>query len=72
MRRKDIILHQDKREILGKIRKLAQNNKQEQEDQSGISSSLTTEAVREYTELVIRERESEKEKSSYKRMASER
>ena len=42
-------------EILGKIRKLAQNNKQEQEDQSGIS-----------TELVIRERESEKERSSYK------
>ena len=38
------------------------------EDQSGISSSLTTEAVREYTELAImeREREWEKEKSSYK------
>ena len=51
-------------ESLGKIRKLAQNNKQEQEDQSGISSSFTTEAVREYTELVIRE--SEKERSSYK------
>src|ERR671931_76557 len=44
---------QMEQEILGKIRKLAQNNKQEQEDQSGISSSLTTEAVREYTELVI-------------------
>jgi hypothetical protein len=57
---------QMEQEILGKIRKLVQNNKQEQEDQSGISSSLTTEAVREYTELVIRERESEKEKSSYK------
>jgi hypothetical protein len=57
---------QMEQEILGKIRKLVQNNKQEQEDQSGISSSLTTEAVREYTELVIRERESEKERSSYK------
>ena len=59
---------QMEQEILGKIRKLAQINKQDLEDQSGISSSLTTEAVREYTELAImeREREWEKEKSSYK------
>src|ERR687891_1444259 len=42
---------QMEQEILGKIRKLAQINKQDLEDQSGISSSLTTEAVREYTEL---------------------
>ena len=53
-------------ETLGKIRKLAQINKQDLEDQSGISSSLTTDAIREYTELVITEvREWKKDNSSY-------
>jgi hypothetical protein len=57
---------QMEQETLGKIRKLAQNNKQDLEDQSGISSSLTTDAVRNYTELVIAEmRKWKKDKSSY-------
>jgi hypothetical protein len=58
---------QMEQETLGKIRKLAQINKQDLEDQSGIFSSLTTEAVREYTEMVVMEREMEKEKSSYRK-----
>ena len=55
---------QMEQEILGKVRKLALNDKQDLEDQSGVSSSLTTEAVREYTELVVTE--IQKGKSSYK------
>jgi hypothetical protein len=51
----DIGTVQMEQEILGKIRKVTQNNKQELEDQSGISSSLTSEVVKEYTELVIKE-----------------
>jgi hypothetical protein len=55
---------QMEQEILGKVRKLVLNDKQDLEDQSGVTSSLTTEAVREYTELVVTEMQ--KEKSSYK------
>ena len=42
-------------EILGQVKKLVQKNKQELEDQTGISSSLTIESAREYSEQVIME-----------------
>jgi hypothetical protein len=42
-------------EILGQVKKLVQKNKQELEDQTGISSSLTLESAREYSEQVIME-----------------
>ena len=42
-------------EILGQVMKLVQKNKQKLEDQTGISSSLTIESAREYSEQVIME-----------------
>jgi hypothetical protein len=55
---------QMEQEILGRIRKLAQSKKQDLEDQSGISSSVTVEAIREYTKLIITELQ--RKKTSHK------
>jgi hypothetical protein len=51
----DIGAAQMEHEILGQVKKLVQKNKQELEDQTGISSSLTLESAREYSEQVIME-----------------
>jgi hypothetical protein len=51
----DMGVAQMEQEILRQIRKLVQKNKQELEDQTGISTSLTTEAAREYSEQVMME-----------------
>jgi len=52
---------QMEQEILGRIRKLAQSKKQDLEDQSGISSSVTIEAIREYTKLIVTELQRKKD-----------
>jgi hypothetical protein len=52
---------QMEQEILGRIRKLAQSKKQDLEDQSGISSSVTIEAIREYTRLIVTELQRKKD-----------
>jgi len=43
------------KDIMGKIEKLVQDNKQDLEDQSGIPPSMTTEAAREQIELIVTE-----------------